>query len=209
MAQKTSAMKTYAFIVTVLLLLSGGAIWYLIDRNKAEQANRYGDNLRLQGVIESVREEAAGRIAQKQAVIDSAKAKAFRDSVQAKSRERGLKMRLAAYLARAGELQPIVQGEIDANPDLSELIDNKDWALITLDSLLKHQELACHEQIQGRDQIIRMQSYQVESALALAEAEKQRGDGEEQAKNRAVKGKKFWQVMAGIAAGVIAVLSLK
>jgi hypothetical protein len=97
---------------------------------------------------------------------------------------------------------------MNSNPDLSALIENYDWTVAALDSLNKRQELACHEQIQGRDQIIRMQSYQVESALALAEAEKQRGDAEEQAKNKEVKKRKFWRFAAAVAGGVAVIVSL-
>jgi hypothetical protein len=69
--------------------------------------------------------------------------------------------------------------------------------------------LFCADQVRDLEQIIRIQGQQTTQALALAEAEKQRGDEQEQAVKREKRGKKFWQWVAGIAAGVAVVMSLK
>jgi hypothetical protein len=76
------------------------------------------------------------------------------------------------------------------------------------DSLINAQELFCADQVRDLEQIIRIQGQQTTQALALAEAEKQRGDGEEQAKNREVKKRKFWRFAAAVAAGVAVIVSL-
>jgi hypothetical protein len=208
MAQKTSGMKTYAFIVTVLLLLSGGAIWYLIDRNKAEQANRYGDNLRLQGVIESVRDEAAANLALAADTIQALRHEltsrvAFQDSVSA-----SLLSEISGHKRTIAILRPLAQPALDSNPDLSDLVTTQDITIGLQDSLINAQELFCADQVRDLEQIIRIQGQQTTQALALAEAEKQRGDEQERAKNGEVKKRKFWRFAAAVAAGVAVIVSL-
>jgi hypothetical protein len=202
-------MKTYAFIVTVLLLLSGGAIYYLIDHNKAEQANRYGDNLRLQGVIESVRQEATARITQLQARGDTLAKKVVRDSLASSDTIRTLSVRISAQSRTIVALRVIAQPKIDENPEIGELVNAQDVQIGYLDSLINAQELACRNQVTDLNHIVRLQGQEIAEALSLAEAEKQRGDEQEQAVKREKRGKKFWQWVAGIAAGVAVVVSLK
>jgi hypothetical protein len=201
-------MKTHISYIAVILALLA-AIWYLIDHNKAEQANRYGDNLRLQGVIESVRDEAAANLAASRDSVALVLTRSARDKEISDSLSASLLSEIRGHKRTIAILRPLVQPLIDANPDLSDLITEQDWTIAKLDSLNRLQELACAGQIADRDTVIRLQAGQITEALALAEAEKQRGDGEERAVKREKRGKKLWQWVAGIAAGVAVVVSLK
>jgi hypothetical protein len=103
----------------------------------------------------------------------------------------------------------LAQPLIDSNPDLSDLVTTQDITIGLQDSLINAQELFCAAQVRDLEQIIRIQGQQTTQALALAEAEKQRGDAaEKQVKKERRKGK-LWRTVAFIGAGVIAVLSLK
>jgi hypothetical protein len=169
-------MKTHVIYIAVILALLA-AIWYLIDHNKAEQANRYGDNQRHQQRVEALEADIA--LSRDSSALLSLRL--ARDAKSDDSTKAVLLSEISGLKRERAILLPLVKPVIDSNPDLSALIENYDWSVAALDRLNKRQELACNEQIQGRDQIIRMQSYQVENAMALAESEKQRGDAAETA----------------------------
>jgi hypothetical protein len=197
-------MKTHIIYIAVILALLA-AIWYLIDRNKAEQANRYGDNQRHQQAIQ----EATARITQLQARGDTLAKKVVRDSLASSDTIRTLSVRISAQSRTIVALRVIAQPKIDENPEIGELVNAQDVQIGYLDSLINAQELACRNQVTDLNHIVRLQGQEIAEALSLAEAEKQRGDEQEQAVKREKRGKKFWQWVAGIAAGVAVVMSLK
>ena len=198
-------MKTYATIITVLLIGCLAIIWIQYQSANLMSDFRTAEQLVFQDALEKSRQrlQSYADSAHKLTVRLALTRDSMKVAVNARKRE------IAELKKFIADRRPEIAERIDTIPDLREFVAVQDSIIERQDNLIRGMELSHSAEIVDLEEIIRLQEAKFKEQMAITAGFEQRLVVSEAETKKERKGKKFRNVVIGVLSGLILIQAVR